>query len=160
MWVKPRKKNNILHIVFGNFSDSSTAIHLGRLQVLEPVSTANHSAPTEIKPQTPEARTASAECREWPWRKKEGHVSQQDKGKEEMDLLVGRWIFKKGLYQDPAARGKHALEPRFRNIQINSIHCSWRPERTGRKVNFSPPSCLGAGKAEISQNYSESLMEF
>lgn len=40
------EKNNILHIVFGNFSDSSAASHFGRLQVSEPVSTANHSAPT------------------------------------------------------------------------------------------------------------------
>lgn len=41
-----QKKNNILHIVFGNFSDSSAAFHFGRLQLSEPVSTANHSAPT------------------------------------------------------------------------------------------------------------------
>lgn len=58
-----KKKNNILHSVLGNFSDPSAAFHFGRLQLSEPVSTANHSAPTEIKPQTPEARIASAECR-------------------------------------------------------------------------------------------------
>lgn len=69
-------------------------------------------------------------------------------------------FFKKGLYQTPLARGKHALQPRFRNIQINCIPCSWRLERTGRKVNSSPPPCLGAGKAEISPNYSESPTEF
>lgn len=58
------EKNNILHIVLGSFSDFSAAFHFGRLQLSEPVSTANHSAPTEIKPQTSEARLASAECRE------------------------------------------------------------------------------------------------
>lgn len=52
--TETQKKNNTLHMVFGNFSDSSAASHFGGLQVSEPVSTANHSAPTEIKPQTPE----------------------------------------------------------------------------------------------------------
>lgn len=144
----------------GNFSDSSAAFHFGRLQVSEPVSTANHSAPTEIKPkqQRQELHLLNA-GNDLEGKRKDTFLSRI-KGKKRWTCSWMDEFFKKGLYQTPPARGKHAVQPRFRNIQINCIPCSWRLGRTGRKVNSSPPPRLGAGKAEISPNYSQSPTEF